>query len=89
MPLTLQLLIDNAIKYNALAASRPLCIEVLLGDGYVRVRNTRHPRTVRVPVSSEGLASLHARYQRLARASPFIEADDAHFTVTLPLPASP
>ncbi len=87
-PLALQTLVDNAIRHNALTASRPLRIDVVLEAGCVRVQNTRHPRTVRVPISSEGLASLRARYQQLARASPRIEADDEQFTVTLPLLAS-
>ena len=86
LPLTLQTLVDNAIQHNALSAGRPLRIHVEVGERTVRVRNTLHKRTVRVPMSYETLAGLQARYQLLGSTHALqVQADAQEFSVTVPL----
>lgn len=57
-PLTLQLLVENAVKHNVILASRPLYIEIeTTEEGYLRVRNNLQKKTSRQravrPVRSE------------------------------------
>lgn len=86
LPLTLQTLVDNAIQHNALSAGRPLRIRVEFDARCVRVRNTLHKRTVRVPMSAENLAGLQARYQLLGAAHALqVQADEAQFSVAVAL----
>ncbi|MBF9219827.1 sensor histidine kinase [Hymenobacter ruricola] len=85
-PLTLQMLVENAVKHNVIQATRPLRIDIVTTPaGALCVRNNAQPRATRVESNHVGLANITARYQLLAQASPLIEAEPAHFTVTLPL----
>nr|WP_230687435.1 sensor histidine kinase [Hymenobacter ruricola] len=88
LPLTLQTLVDNALRHNVASAARPLRIAVdTTPAGQVRVRNTRQKRTVRVPLPQDNLAALQARYQRLGPGGPAVEvaAGEEYFTVSIHL----
>jgi hypothetical protein len=89
IPLSLQLLVDNALRHNAMSAGRPLCIDVtaVLGPAgwEVRVRNTRQHRTRRLDTDQPGLPVLLAKYRLLTPEPVRIEETDAHFTVSMPL----
>ncbi len=86
LPLTLQTLVDNAIRHNVLSATQPLRIEVVPGANHVRVLNTRRRRQIRVPMLRDGLGELQARYQRLGPAHAVqVDASEEKFTVVVPL----
>jgi two-component system LytT family sensor kinase len=75
-PLTLQLLVENAVKHNVILASRLL------------VRNNLQKKTSRSgPIESTqvGLTNIQAKYELLACPAPMIETGPDYFTVTLPL----
>ena len=88
-PLTLQLLVENAVKHNVILASRPLHIDIAtMGPGLLRVRNNLQKKATRsghFESTRIGLANIQARYQLLTETEPLIEADASYFTVTLPL----
>ncbi|GAB4041123.1 hypothetical protein GCM10028809_67490 [Spirosoma gilvum] len=90
-PLTLQLLVENAVKHNVILASRPLCIDILTTDqGDLVVRNNLQRKTSRsgpVPMDSTqvGLSNIQAKYELLACPVPIIEPGPDYFTITLPL----
>ncbi len=85
-PLTLQLLVENAVKHNEISRAYPLEVRIEEADGdRIRVSNPRRPR----PDSQgagEGLANLTQRYLLLAGedARPRIERTTDRFSVTLP-----
>ncbi|MBL7962314.1 MAG: histidine kinase [Flavobacteriales bacterium] len=84
-PLTLQLLVENALKHNAVSQEAPLRIEVLSKDGDLLVRNPIRPRQSR-PVSSHfGLESIRRRYHALTDRPVTITATDGVFEVRVPL----
>ncbi len=86
LPLTLQTLVDNAIRHNVLSVARPLCITVEPAPGGVRVRNSVHKRTQRVPQAHQSLAKLQAHYQLLGDGDAVqVEADAECFSVVVPL----
>ncbi|MDO7874385.1 sensor histidine kinase [Hymenobacter sp. ASUV-10] len=87
LPLTLQTLVDNAIRHNVASADTPLRIDVRTpAPGYVQVRNTLQKRSVRVPMATQGLSTLQARYQLLGSAGAVrAEATGQHFSVSVQL----
>ncbi|GAA4460479.1 histidine kinase [Nibrella saemangeumensis] len=90
-PLTLQLLVENAVKHNSVQASSPLQIGIhTTANGYLRVRNNLQRKNSRVLSNGVGLNNITAKYRILslsnpALSEPMIAEDGGEFTVTLPL----
>lgn len=85
-PLTLQLLIENAIKHNVASTSRPLKVEIHNNMGeYLVVRNTYQPRSSVQASTGIGLANLRQRYLLVFDKEILIEKTEQHFTVKLPI----
>ena len=84
-PLTLQLLVENAVKHNIVARSRPLFVRVEWVDDHLVVTNNlqRKPR----PEASTGigLRNICRRYVLLGQPEPTITESEEAFTVSLPL----
>ncbi|TGE23694.1 histidine kinase [Hymenobacter aquaticus] len=88
-PLSVQLLVENALKHNVVSREHPLTVSISaeVGSGYVRVQNTFRPRAAGLgPSTGLGLQNTVHRYELLQAPLPVrIEATDATFTVYLPL----
>lgn len=85
-PLTLQLLVENAVKHNIAMPNRPLMIAITTdGRGCLQVRNNVQRKSVRVTSDGVGLTNIWSKYQMLNQPIPTILEDDGHFVVTLPL----
>ena len=85
-PLTLQMLVENAVKHNTILATKPLCITITTTPGgNLRVRNNLQRKTSRVESNHVGLTNIKARYGLLSQTELFIEETSEHFTITLPL----
>ncbi len=85
-PLTLQLLVENAVKHNVVRVSKPLRIEIAsLDDGRLRVRNNLQRKNTPVASNRVGLANIAAKYRLLAGCDVEIEDSDGYFTVRVPL----
>lgn len=85
-PLTLQLLVENAVKHNRVHKTAPLQIELFTTeDAQLVVRNTLALREQRVESTGIGLRSINSRYQLLNLQGLTIEKNDAHFCVVIPL----
>ncbi|AKD58806.1 hypothetical protein SD10_26440 [Spirosoma radiotolerans] len=84
-PLTLQTLIDNAIKYNIMTPVLPLIIDVRTDGDLLIISNTLQRKTIRVETSSTGLSTVMNNYRRLNLPEPIIEESPTHFIVSLPL----
>jgi hypothetical protein len=84
-PMTLQILIENAIKHNKLTEELPLEIKIKsTGEGNLRVINTLRPKTV-VDSTKSGLSNIRCRYQLLGKNEVEIETTKQEFIVTVPL----
>lgn len=85
-PVTLQLLIENAIKYNRTEKEAPLVISLYTtGNDELVVSNTLLP-LIRVQASTGlGLKNITARYALLGDRVPVIEQTGETFTVKVPL----
>lgn len=82
---TLQMLIDNAIKHNALHISQPLRIEIIAKDGFLSVRNNKQVRKQMGYSSKQGLQQLTQLYSFLSPIPVSIIDDDQSFEVKMPL----
>ncbi len=85
-PLTLQLLVENAVKHNRILPEEPLTIELKTTDeGQLLVRNSLQRREQRALSNQVGLANILNKYALLRQPAPVI-ADNGHtFCVQLPL----
>ena len=93
-PLTLQLLIENAVKHNVISTARPLCISIYSpespnhideGVDQLVVSNNLQSKTVAVALNRLGLANIDAKYRLLAGKKPIVQQTDTTFSVILPL----
>lgn len=85
-PLTLQLLVENAVKHNTILEKNPLFIEITSVSGeYLEVRNNLLEKSTPVKSTRLGLANIEAKYQLLSDRQPVIEAGSGYFKVLLPL----
>ena len=86
MPLTLQLLVENAVKHNVISKSRPLTVEIFTeGADYVVVRNNIQPKIKPELSTRFGLQSLVHRYRLLGNRPVIVQNDGAFFVVKVPL----
>ncbi len=85
-PLTLQLLIENAVKHNRMSVQEPLVVHVGVNDaGRLEVSNKLQPRTSSSPSTGIGLRNIQNRYGLLTR-QPVIAGESAGtFVVQIPL----
>ena len=85
-PMTLQLLIENAMKHNKFLKSNPLKISVKSGENAdLIVCNSIIPLQKAEPSSALGLQNITQRYQLLSKREPLISANESYFTVSIPL----
>ena len=84
-PLTLQLLIENAIKHNITSASKPLVINIYTEGIELIVSNKLQPKISVQPSSGIGLKNIAQRYQLLFNKEIKIETNQELFTVKLPI----
>jgi ligand-binding sensor domain-containing protein len=88
MPLTLQILVENAVKHNVISKAKPLRVEIsLLPEGYVQVRNNLQPKIRPEPGTHFGLQSLLRRYELLGEKPVLVDNDGHFFRVRVPLRA--
>ncbi|MFC5408629.1 sensor histidine kinase [Larkinella bovis] len=85
-PLTLQILVENAVKHNVIHASKPLLIEIKTTQvGRLVVRNNLQQKNNRMASNQVGLTNIVAKYRLLAQTDPIVTSDRTYFTVALPL----
>jgi len=85
MPLSLQMLVENAIKHNVVSASHPLFVEIYTLNGHIVVRNNLQRKANPEPGTHFGLQSLSKRYQLLSGKPVLTEEASGFFTVKIPL----
>jgi LytS/YehU family sensor histidine kinase len=85
-PLSIQLLVENAIKHNVVSADKPLRVTIVVDKVWVSVSNPIQPKISGMQESTGfGLSSLVARYQYLTREKVVIEDHRHTFTVRIPV----
>ena len=86
LPLSLQLLIENAVKHNIVSKSKPLHIQVHCDNNqYLHVSNNYQPKIQAVTSTGVGLDNIQKRFAYFTDKEVIIEQTDSHFKVSLPL----
>lgn len=85
IPLTLQMLVENAIKHNVLSQNRPLTLTIESQAGYVSVENNFQPKEVLEYSSGLGLKMIENRFAYLTRLPVEIRNTGEMFLVKIPL----
>lgn len=84
--LSLQLLVENAVKHNIVSRQHPLTIEVFtLAGNKLAVNNNLQPRLIKAPSNKIGLDNIRAKYELLRQPGFLVMEDMKNFTVVLPL----
>ncbi len=84
-PLTLQLLIENAVKHNIISRKKPLTIKISAHDTILEVRNNLQRKEMKEPSSKLGLKNIQSRYAFLTSGIVDIYETESDFVVKVPL----
>ncbi|WP_291865198.1 2TM domain-containing protein [Maribacter sp.] len=85
VPLSLQLLLENAVKHNVVTAEKPLRIKVFEEDGDLCVTNNIQEKRVVKKSSGVGLKNIQERYAILTDRRVRIDNEASVFSVQLPM----
>lgn len=85
VPLSLQLLLENAVKHNVVTSSRPLHIKVFEQNGMLVVSNNLQEKQVVKKSSGVGLQNIKQRYNILTDREVIIEKTESDFRVFIPM----
>ena len=85
-PMSLQMLLENAIKHNTIAKDEPLTIQIKIEDSKLVVRNNLQKKNIpAAEISGTGLNNIISRYEFLSQEKVDVIETETHFTVKLPL----
>ncbi|TDQ27785.1 2TM domain-containing protein [Tenacibaculum caenipelagi] len=85
VPLSLQLLLENAVKHNVVSVSKPLSIHIFEKDGFLQVQNNINPKEAIGKSTKVGLRNIVDRYGLITDDNVEITNNNKTFTVSLPL----
>ena len=85
VPCAVQLLIENAIKHNAVESSDPLRIRIGASGDRLSVSNNRKPKLRQAPSTGLGQKYLRGQYKDVAGKEVTILSTDSDYTVEIPL----
>ncbi len=85
VPLSLQLLLENAVKHNQVTPGRKLHIEIFERDGCLIIKNNVQPKNVVKESSGVGLQNIRQRYSLLTDRSVTISKSPTEFEVAIPM----
>lgn len=84
-PLTLQLLVENAVKHNQMSEETPLQVYIEVDQNDLVVRNNLRPRPLTEASTGVGLQNIINRYELLSERKVWVGESDGNFIVRIPL----
>lgn len=84
-PLTIQLLVENAVKHNRMSVTQPLLIRVSAEAGIITVENTLNSRSEQAESTGIGLENIRKRMGYFTSKPVVISQSNTLFTVSVPL----
>lgn len=85
VPLTLQMLAENAIKHNVLSRGKPLRLSLTRSNGSLVMQNNRQPKQNQQESLGVGLPNIQERYRYLCGQELQIEDQHGSFKVHIPV----
>lgn len=84
-PFALQMVIENAIKHNAISKTKPLKISVSSENEQLIIANTLQLRKVVEDSTNIGIQNIISRYKYITESIPTFQKKENEFVVHLPL----
>ena len=88
VPLSVQMLVENAIKHNIITSDDPLVITIYVENNFLVARNRLQLKSSVEYSENVGLANIKQQYEILAGQKVDVSKEDGFFTVKLPLIAN-
>jgi sensor histidine kinase YesM len=85
VPLSLQLLLENAVKHNEISPNKRLTIRIYKEDNFLVVENNLSPKNNLEKSTKVGLNNIKERYALVTPSKVIIENNKKTFKVKLPL----
>lgn len=85
VPLSLQLLLENAVKHNIVTSSKPLHIKIYEDGDNLVVENNLQPKQIVKKSSGVGLNNIMQRYDLLTEKKVYISKETKRFAVAIPM----
>ena len=86
LPLSVQILLENAIKHNELSNRFPLKIDIYIDDqNRLVVKNNFQPKSQKMDSTGVGLENIRTRLAYFTKKEMMFNYDNGHFTVAIPL----
>ena len=85
VPLSLQLLLENAVKHNMVTTNKPLSIRIYENEGMLIVENNLQTKQIVKKSSGVGLENIKQRYDLLTNKKISISQQADHFVVAIPM----
>jgi len=84
-PVTLQNMIENAIKHNIIDVDSPLVIEIFIEEDYVVVKNNLQKKNKVETSNKQGLESLKKLYRYLSQQPVVVNETALYYEIRIPL----
>ncbi|MEA3477917.1 MAG: histidine kinase [Bacteroidota bacterium] len=84
-PMTLQLLIENAVKHNIISEKKPLRINIYIEDGALAIVNNLQRKITEEKGSAIGLKNIISRYALVTELNVTFSEEKETFKVLIPL----
>ena len=85
VPLSVQLLVENAIKHNVISNEQPLYIQIIIAEDYLEVKNNLQLRRRQLHSTGLGQQNIRQRYRLISDQPVFIESNEKQYSVRIPL----
>ena len=89
VPLSVQMLVENAIKHNVISSDEPLFIQIYVKDNFLVVKNNLQAKLSLKKSVSIGLENIKIQYEILDNRKVEVLKGGGEFTVKLPLITKP
>ena len=84
VPLTLQILIENAVKHNVISVDAPIVIQMTYKEGCIVIENNVRKKNYRADGTKMGLSNIASKYKLLGAPEIEVVEQPGHFTVKIP-----
>jgi two-component system, LytTR family, sensor kinase len=85
VPMTLQMLVENAVKHNEISEAFPLHIHIRRNDNYIEVENSLRVKRVGEDSKKTGIKNIIQQFSYFTERSIEVNQADGKFTVSVPI----
>jgi two-component system, LytTR family, sensor kinase len=85
IPISLQILVENALKHNSMSEENPLKVRIYSDNGYIVVSNIIQKKNVLESSNQTGLSNLKQRVKLIMGKEVIVSQENNHFLVKMPV----